>query len=162
MELGFQYGDEDLEETESYKIGGSLLESIVNKYNLDENLPYNLRLAKPALSESRYKQDEGYYTYVKPPKCIKTLTKNISEYGDLILSKKYNLELEYLKDMSLEEIPEAYQRLIVLELALRMAKAVGKPKSQQAIYALQQDEYQNLTHTESTIINIEDDLDDRF
>lgn len=162
MELGFQYGDEDLEESESYKIGGSLLESIVNKYNLDENLPYNLRLIKPALSESKYKEKEGFYTYVKPPKCLKTLTRNITEYGDLILSKIPNLELEYLENMSLEEIPGAYQRIITLELAMRMAKAVGKPKSIQAIYALQQEEYQNLMFTESLTLDLEDSQDDRF
>ena len=64
--------------------------------------------------------------------------------------------------MSLEEIPGAYQRIITLELAMRMAKAVGKPKSIQAIYALQQEEYQNLMFTESLTLDLEDSQDDRF
>lgn len=161
LELGFQYGDEDLEETQSYKIGDSLINAIVNEINLDENMPYNLRICNPALSETQLNK-KNFYTYVKPPKCLKILTPNISEYGDLLLSKEANLMIEYLEKTSLEDIPEIYQRLIVLTLALRMARAVGKVKAIETVYPMLVQEHDRLYFTESLQADIGNDEELNF
>lgn len=157
MELGFQYGDEDLEETQNYKIGGAVIDAIANEMNLNENMPYNLRITKPALSESPLIEEQGYYTYVRPPRCLKILTPGITEYGELILSKKSDLRIEYLEKLSLEDIPAIYQRLITLELAFRMARAVGKPKAMETIYPLLTQEYDKLYLTENIQMDLTDD-----
>lgn len=154
IELGFEYADEDLEETQNYKAAVVLLKAIVTEVNLNENMPYNKRYTRPALTDN---QDiPGKYIYVKPPKCLKILTRDIEEYGDLLVSEKPLGIIDYLIEMSLEDIPEKYARYITLLLALRLARTAGKPKAIETVYPLLQEEELKVSFTENTLINIGD------
>lgn len=154
MELGFRYADEDLEESQEYKAAEVLVKAIVTEVNLDENMPYNKSYISPVLSDT---QDvKGSFVYVKPPKCLKILDRNIKEYGDLLVTKKPLESIDYLKEVSLEDIPEIYVRYITLLLALRLARTAGKPKAIESIYPLLQEEKEKISFTENTMIDFED------
>ncbi len=154
MELGFRYADEDLEESQEYKAAEVLVKAIVTEVNLDENMPYNKAYIRPALSDT---QDiPGKNIYIKPPRCLKVLNRDIEEYGDLLVTEKNLEKIDYLKEVSLEDIPEIYVRYITLLLALRLARTAGKPKAIESVYPLLQEEKEKISFTENTLINIED------
>lgn len=123
-------------------------------------MPYNLSYIVPALAEVQDIPNKNIY--IKPPKCLKLLTEDIQEYGDLLVTKKSLDIIEYLKEVSLEDIPERYVRYITLVLALRLARTSGKPKAIETIYALIQEEKEKVSYTESMVINIGDSDFDRF
>lgn len=155
LELGFPYSDEDLEEAENYKSASLLLKGITSEICLDEAIPFNLYREKLKLSDVQ--DEEGKIVYLKPKNCLKIMSSKVDEYRGKLLSTEENLSVDYLKELSLEDVPSIYQRYLVLILASRLAGTAGKIKSLERIYPMLQVEKERIEFTENTpILNIED------
>lgn len=134
LELGFPIADSDLEEAESVKTASFLFDDVLFRVLRDDNCRFNIK--EERLRKADVQQYEKKITYVKPAKYIMSLSSDIEEHGDKLLSLKNNFVLRYLEQVDLDRVPQNFERILVLSLASEIASPLGKEKRLQTIYSL--------------------------
>lgn len=143
LELGYPYADEDLQEDVNFETASFYFENIILKIQNDTRFNFNLaRERLKLLDRQRYTER---YEYAKPTNFLKNLTPAITELGDILLSDEPEIECLYKKKIDLEDIPDTYERLATLWLAMAICSSVGKAKSINRLSSLVQIEEERLT-----------------
>ncbi|MCF0171765.1 MAG: hypothetical protein HUJ87_14825 [Fusobacterium varium] len=159
LELGFPYADSDIEEAESYKTASFLFDGVLYNILRDDNCRFNIK-------EERLRKDdvqlyEKKISYVKPKGYIMSLSSDIEEHGDKLLSPKNNFVLRYLEQTDLTHIPQNFERILVLSLAAEIAAPLNKEDKLSTVYSLlERENLRNRKDVAFPILNLSDLGDD--
>lgn len=134
LELGFPYADEDLQEDANFSTASFYFDTVI--LGLQEDTRFGFNYAEEKLKLLDRQTYPKRYEYAKPTNYLKNMTPGLTEYQDRLVSEDECLLCVYLKKIDLEDIPDSYERLAVLSLALAIAPSVGKVKAMQRIAQL--------------------------
>lgn len=159
LELGFPFADSDLEEAESFKTASFLFDDVLFRVLRDDNCKFNIK--EQRLKKDDVQEHDKKISYVKPPKYIMSLSSDIEEHMDKLLSYKNNFVLRYLEKVDLDHVPQNFERILVLSLASELASPLGKENRLQTIYSLlERENIKNRKDFAFPIVNLKDLGDD--
>lgn len=154
MELGFPFSDADMEEAENYKAASFVFSDVLIEVMKDENYGFNIKEERLNLTDRKIHNNK--YEYAKPKLYLKSLTPSVEEFGDKLFSQKNNFLFRYLYEMDLSEIPETFERILVLSLAIKLAPTVGKVKALNRLYTAYQVEREKIVNDIPYVVDIKD------
>lgn len=144
LELGFPYADEDLQEDVNFETASFYFDSIL--INLQVDTRFNFNIAEERLKLLDRQTFPNRFEFAKPTGYLKNLTPGLKEYGDRLVGEQEEILCTYKKQLDLEDIPNVYEKLTALWLAISICSSVGKAKSIQRLVSIAQIEEQKLTY----------------